>query len=81
MLRGGGTERTASEASRAQAEKFGGDADANSHGLPHDPHLRSGNEISSYKVHAEDGEIGHVQGILVDEKSWAIRYLIVNTSN
>jgi hypothetical protein len=28
-----------------------------------------------------DGEIGHVQGMLVDEESWVIRYLIVNTSN
>jgi hypothetical protein len=46
-----------------------------------DPHLRSGNAIMRYYVHASDGDIGHVQGLLVDEKSWAIRYLIVNTSN
>jgi uncharacterized protein YrrD len=81
MLGAGRIERTAAESSRADEEKLGVDADANSAGLPHDAHLRSGNEISSYSVHAEDGDIGHVQGILVDEKSWAIRYLIVNTSN
>lgn len=80
MLRGGDSERTATESSRAHAEKFGIDADASGKGLPHDPHLRSGNEISGYDVHAEDGDIGHIQGILVDEKSWAIRYLIVNSS-
>jgi len=74
-------ERTATESSRPYEEKLGMDADANCTGLPDDAHLRSGNEISSYSVHAEDGDIGHVQGILVDEKSWAIRYLIVNTSN
>jgi hypothetical protein len=34
-----------------------------------------------YYVHASDGDIGHVQGFLVDEKTRAIRYLIVNTSN
>ncbi len=34
-----------------------------------------------YYVHASDGDMGHVKGFLVDEKSWAIRYLIVNTSN
>jgi hypothetical protein len=34
-----------------------------------------------YYVHASDGDIGHVEGFLVEEKSWAIRYLIVNTSN
>jgi hypothetical protein len=81
MLGAGRIERTAAESSRADEEKLGEDADANCAGLPHDAHLRSGNEISSYSVHAEDGDIGHVQGILVDEKSWAIRYLIVNTSN
>jgi hypothetical protein len=46
-----------------------------------DPHLRSGNAVMRYYVHASDGDIGHVEGFLVEEKSWAIRYLIVNTSN
>jgi hypothetical protein len=50
---------------------------------PHqdDVHLRSGNEIMRYYAHASDGDIGHVQGLVVDEKSWAIRYIVVNTSN
>jgi hypothetical protein len=51
---------------------------------PHDsedPHLRSGNTVTRYGIHAIDGDIGHLQGILVDERAWAIRYLIVNTSN
>lgn len=46
-----------------------------------DPHLRSGNAVVRYDVHATDGAIGHVHGILIDEKTWAIRYLIVNTGN
>jgi hypothetical protein len=46
-----------------------------------DPHLQSGNAIMRYYVHASDGDMGHVEGLLVDEKSWAIRYIIVNTSN
>ncbi len=45
------------------------------------PHLRSGNAVMRYYVHASDGDIGHVQGFLVDEQTWAIRYIIVNTSN
>ena len=80
-LRSVRSERTATESGGADVENLAIDADENREGLPHDPHLRSGNEISSYDVHAEDGDIGHVQGILVDEKSWAIRYLVVNTSN
>jgi sporulation protein YlmC with PRC-barrel domain len=81
MLGGVGSERTAAECSNADAEKLRIDAAENSEGLPHDPHLRSGNEISRYDVHAEDGDVGRVQGILVDEQSWAIRYLVVSTSN
>jgi hypothetical protein len=46
-----------------------------------DPHLRSANAVMRYYVHATDGDIGHVQGLLVDERTWAIRYIIVNTSN
>lgn len=37
--------------------------------------------MTGYHIGATDGEMGYVQGMLVDEKSWAIRYLIVNTSN
>ena len=46
-----------------------------------DPHLRSCEEVSKYRIQATDGEIGHVQGLLIDEDTWAIRYIIVNTSN
>jgi len=49
---------------------------------PHpDAHLRSGNAVMRYRIEAADGDIGHVQAILVDERTWAIRYFIVNTSN
>jgi hypothetical protein len=44
-------------------------------------HLRSCNAVVGYHVKATDGDIGHVQGYLVDTRSWAIRYMIVNTSN
>jgi uncharacterized protein YrrD len=46
-----------------------------------DLHLRSYKEVVGYHIEAEDGEIGHLQGILFEEETWAIRYLIVNTSN
>ena len=32
-------------------------------------------------IESTDGDIGHVEGFLVDEQSWAIRYMIVDTSN
>ena len=46
-----------------------------------DPHLRSCKAVVGYAIEASDGEIGHVQGLLVDEDSWAIRYLVVSTGN
>jgi uncharacterized protein YrrD len=46
-----------------------------------DPHLRSCHDVVGYHIKAQDGEIGHVQGWIVDEQSWAIRYLVVDTSN
>lgn len=46
-----------------------------------DPHLRSCKAVIGYHIHATDGDIGHVQGLLIDEESWAIRYIVVNTSN
>ena len=46
-----------------------------------DPHLRSCEAVKGYHIRANDGEIGHVQGFLVDDSTWSIRYLIANTSN
>lgn len=46
-----------------------------------DIHLRSCQAVIDYRIHASDGDIGHIQDLLIDEETWAIRYLIVNTSN
>ncbi len=46
-----------------------------------DPHLRSCLAVTGHEARALDGDIGHVSGFLVDEQSWAIRYLVVDTSN
>ena len=46
-----------------------------------DPHLRSCKAVQGYHLHATDGDIGHVAGYLIDDETWAIRYLVVDTSN
>lgn len=46
-----------------------------------DPHLRSCNAVTGYHIQASDGEIGHVAGFLLDEQTWAVRYMVVDTSN
>ena len=48
---------------------------------PWDPHLRSTEEVTGYRILASDGEIGHVEDFIIDEETWAIRYLIVATTN
>lgn len=45
-----------------------------------DPHLRSCKAVKGYHLHATDGEIGQVAGYLIDEHTWAIRYVVVDTS-
>jgi sporulation protein YlmC with PRC-barrel domain len=54
-----------------------------SHGTPppDDSHLRSSNAVIGHHVKATDGNIGHLEDLLVDDHTWAIRHLIVNTSN
>lgn len=46
-----------------------------------DPHLRSTKEVIGYKIHAEDGEIGHVEDFIVHEDDWIIRYVVIDTRN
>ncbi len=46
-----------------------------------DPHLRSADTVTGYDIHATDGDIGHVENLLMDSNSLTIRYLIVDTSN
>lgn len=46
-----------------------------------DHHLRSSDAVTGYHLDAKDGELGHLQGMLIDVDTWAIRYLIINTSN
>ncbi|MDP3150840.1 MAG: PRC-barrel domain-containing protein [Ignavibacteria bacterium] len=48
---------------------------------PDDPHLRSTNSVEGYFIHANDGEIGHVEDYIVDDEKWNIRYMIVDTTN
>lgn len=46
-----------------------------------DPHLRSTRAVSGYHLQANDGEIGHVEDFIIDDETWAIRYLIIDTQN
>jgi len=46
-----------------------------------DSHLRSAEAVRGYHIEATDGEIGHLEGFVIDGETWAIRYIEVATRN
>jgi hypothetical protein len=46
-----------------------------------DKHLRSMQAVTGYHIQSADGEIGHVNSFLVDDKSWAIHELVIETGH
>jgi sporulation protein YlmC with PRC-barrel domain len=44
-------------------------------------HLRSAHELLSYFIQGTDTKIGHVEDFIVDEETWEIRYLVIDTSS
>jgi len=52
-----------------------------SHDENDDPHLRSTYDVTGRTIQAQDGAIGDVENFVIDDETWAIRYLIVDTGN
>jgi hypothetical protein len=48
---------------------------------PEDPHLRSAKLVTGYYIGASDGEIEHVEDFIIDDESWTIHYMVVDTRN
>jgi hypothetical protein len=46
-----------------------------------DSHLRSSEAVTGYHVEAKDGAIGHVEGFVIDDEFWNVRYIEVATRN
>ena len=46
-----------------------------------DPHLRSIAAVTGYQISGTDGEMGHVADFLIEDTSWNIGYLVVDTRN
>jgi hypothetical protein len=44
-------------------------------------HLRSTKEMHGYVIDCTDGNIGHVEDFILDDESWVIRYLVIDTRN
>jgi hypothetical protein len=46
-----------------------------------DPSLRSMLDVDGYTIVASDGDLGCVENFIIDDETWAIRYLVVNTQD
>jgi uncharacterized protein YrrD len=46
-----------------------------------DSHLRSSRDMTGHHIQAKDGVIGHVDDFIVDDETWAVRYLVVDTKD
>lgn len=46
-----------------------------------DYRLRSTKAVTGYHFQAVNGEIGHVEDFILDDRNWAVRYLVVNGEN
>lgn len=68
---------------RDGAEEYHEEAGVATEELPPsgDPHLRSVNEVTGYHIRATDGDVGHVEDFVVDDETWMVRYVVVDTRN
>ena len=46
-----------------------------------DFHLRSAQQVGGYRIHANDGDIGHVVDFIFDDQNWHISHLLIDTHN
>lgn len=44
-------------------------------------HLRASSEVTGYYIEALDGEIGHVEDLIIDDQDWVVSYFEVDTRN
>ncbi|MFZ0505612.1 MAG: PRC-barrel domain-containing protein, partial [Chthoniobacterales bacterium] len=46
-----------------------------------DPHLQSTQALNGYHIQTDEGAIGHVTDFMMDDKTWEIRHLLVETGH
>lgn len=46
-----------------------------------EPHLRSMKTVIGYHIEAIDGGVGHVEDFLLQEDTWSVHFLVVDTKN
>ena len=46
-----------------------------------EPHLRSTKRLRHYEIHTRNGSIGNVVDFMIDDKTWAVRHVVVETGH
>lgn len=46
-----------------------------------DKHLRSRDTVSGYKIHATDDQIGKVEDFIIDDNTWTLDFIVVDTGS
>jgi hypothetical protein len=46
-----------------------------------DFHLRGAQQVGGYRIHANNGDIGHVVDFIFDDQNWQISHLLIDTHN
>ena len=46
-----------------------------------DPHLRSAKALRRYQIQSSEGKIGHLTDLLMDDKTWMIQQMVVETGH
>ncbi len=46
-----------------------------------DTSVRSFNEVKGYNIKAIDGEMGHIEDLIIEDSDWQIAYAVVDTKN
>src|ERR1039457_4606654 len=46
-----------------------------------DPHLRSTHKVTGYSIKAIDGKIGDIEDFIIDDKTWKIDFIEVDTGH
>ena len=49
--------------------------------IPEDQHLRSTDNVTGYHIKATDGEIGDVEDFIIDDNTWKIDFMEVDTGH
>jgi hypothetical protein len=46
-----------------------------------DTSLQSMNQVMGYRIHAENCQFGHLDDFIVDDQTWEVQYLVIDTRN